>query len=104
MRFEISSGDGEFVEDAGDDLFGVEAFGFGFVGDGDAVAEDFRSDGFHVVGGDVGAAVEEGVGAGCEGEVDGGARGGADPDERGDVDAEVVGAAGWCGRAGRCSV
>src|SRR5207253_2799837 len=76
-----------------DDGFAGFVFGFGFVGDGDAVAEDVHADAFDVLGRDVATAFEEGVGFGGEGEGDGGARAGAELDEVFNSDFVVVGGA-----------
>lgn len=59
--------DGEFVEDLLDDRFAGLFLGFGFVGDGDAVAEDVHADTFDILRGDVAAAFQESVGFGGEG-------------------------------------
>ena len=60
-----------------DDAIDVDAFGFGAVVGEDAVAEDGGGEGADVVGGDVGASVEEGAGLGAEDEELGGAEAGA---------------------------
>ena len=61
---------GDGVEDGLDDVFGGDVFGFGFVSDGDAVAEDVHGHGFDILGGDVSSASEKGCGFGGEGEID----------------------------------
>ena len=68
-----ASRDGNPGEEAADDFVRGDAFGFGFVGGEDPVAEDFRGEGFDVRGGDEGAAFEEGSGAGGAGEAEGAA-------------------------------
>lgn len=55
------------------DVFRPFFFGFGFVGEDDAVAEDVHSDVFDVLGDDVAAAGEEGVGFGADGQENRGA-------------------------------
>ena len=87
--------DGDFGEDAGDDLVGGHFLGLGLVGELDAVAEDVGGDLLDVLGRGVGAAAEHGVGAGGEVEPERRARGGAERDERGEVlHAEARGLAG----------
>src|SRR5205085_2748055 len=71
----------EFVENFLDDGFAGFLFGFGFVGDSDAMAKDVHADGFDVLRSDVAAAFEERVGFGGEGERDRCARRGAELDE-----------------------
>src|SRR4051812_42091308 len=56
-------------EELGDDFFDGDAFGFGAVVDEDAVAEDGGGEGADVVGGDVGAAGEEGADLGAQDQV-----------------------------------
>jgi len=73
--------DGQFVEDFLNDGFAGFLFGFGFVGDGDAVAEDVHADGFDVLRGDVTAPAKESEGLGGEGERDGRARRSAELDQ-----------------------
>ena len=62
-----------FADDAVDDGIGADVFGFGFVGEEDAVAQDVVGHVLHVLWGEEGAAVHEGEGAGGEGAVDGAA-------------------------------
>ena len=87
-------GYGDFGENLVDECVGGEFFGFGFVGDDEAVAEDIGGDGFDVLWGDVSAALHEGVSAGGEGEADGGAGGGAVFDVVLDGESGVLGLAG----------
>ena len=50
-----------FFDQFSDDLIHGDAFGFGVEGGNEAVAESWRGERFDVVGGDVGAALEEGA-------------------------------------------
>jgi len=88
------SGDGKFVEEFLNDGFAGFIFGFGFVGDGDAMAEDIHADAFDILGGDVAASLEKSVGFGSEGEGDRCAGGCAELDKIFDVDLVVFGGSG----------
>src|SRR5688572_5632659 len=55
------SGDIDGVEDLLDDVVAGEVLGLGLVGDEEAVTEDVRADGLHVLGRHVGAPFQEGV-------------------------------------------
>ncbi len=57
-------GDGDFGDDAFDDGVGGDFFGFGFVGEEDAVAQDIESDVFDILRSHKCAAVHEGERAG----------------------------------------
>src|SRR6266849_10826536 len=68
---------GQLIEDFLDDRLAGLLLRFGFIGDGDAVAEHIHADAFDVLGRDVAAAFEEGVSLGGEGQRDSRARRGA---------------------------
>src|SRR2546426_8603366 len=61
--------DGYALEDPLHHLVRVDLLGFRLVGDDDAVAEDVRADGFHVLRGDVAAPLKERVRLGGERQV-----------------------------------
>lgn len=72
---------GEAGEETGDDFVAGDVFGFGFVGEDEAVTEDVGGECFDVGRGDEGAVLQKCLSAGGSGEVDGGAGGGPGADE-----------------------
>lgn len=91
-----ASGHRDGVKDFLDEEIGGDALSLGFICEDDAVAENVRSNGFNILGCDVGAALQKRPSLGGEGERNGGARGGSKLDVAFEV--EMVLLWGTCGK------